>query len=89
MGTTANPDIPLQLDCTTELHSWLDSGRAMHSAWYWRPGEFVHHETAMVVGGGPSAMDLCQIGVSNPEMILKLTEKWDELWNIGAAGQFY
>jgi hypothetical protein len=31
----------------------------MHSAWYRRPGEFARHETVMVVGSGPSAMDLC------------------------------
>ncbi len=41
------------------LQSWLDSGHAMHSAWYRRPGEFAHHKTIMVVGGGPSAMDIC------------------------------
>jgi hypothetical protein len=54
-GHYRKPRYPL----TTGLHSWLDSGRAMHSAWYRRPGEFAHHETVMVVGGGPSAMDLC------------------------------
>jgi hypothetical protein len=43
----------------TGLHSWLDSGRAMHSAWYRRPSEISHHEAIMVVGGGPSATDLC------------------------------
>ena len=43
----------------TGLDSWLDSGRAMHSAWYRRPGELSHHKTIMVVGGGPSAMDIC------------------------------
>jgi hypothetical protein len=31
----------------------------MHSAWYRRPGEFARHETVVVVGSGPSAMDLC------------------------------
>lgn len=43
----------------TGLQSWLDSGRAMHSVWYRRAGEFAHHKTVMVVGGGPSAMDIC------------------------------
>lgn len=47
-GNIANPDIPLQV--ATELHSWLDSGRAMHSVWHRRPGEFAHRETVMVVG---------------------------------------
>lgn len=41
------------------LQSWLDSGRAMHSAWYRSPGGFAHHKTVMVVGGGPSARDIC------------------------------
>jgi hypothetical protein len=42
------------------LQSWLDSGRAVHSAWYRRPDEFAHHKTIMVVGGGPSAVDICR-----------------------------
>jgi hypothetical protein len=42
------------------LQSWLDSGRAIHSAWYRRPGEFAHHKMIMVVGGGPSAIDICR-----------------------------
>ncbi|KAF8496561.1 hypothetical protein F5888DRAFT_1705206 [Russula emetica] len=54
-GHYRKPRYPL----ATGLHSWLDSGRAMHSAWYRRPGEIAHHDTVMVVGGGPSAMDLC------------------------------
>lgn len=55
-GHYRKPRYPL----VTGLHSWLDSGRAMHSAWYRRRGEFAHHETVMVVGGGPSALDLCK-----------------------------
>ena len=54
-GHYRKPRYPL----ATGLHSWLDSGRAMHSAWYRRPSEFAHHKTVMVVGGGPSAKDLC------------------------------
>jgi hypothetical protein len=54
-GHYRKPRYPL----ATGLHSWLHSGRAMHSAWYRRPGDFAHHGTVMVVGGGPSAMDLC------------------------------
>ena len=54
-GHYRKPRYPL----ATGLQSWLDSGRAMHSAWYRRPDEFAHHETVMVVGGGPSAIDLC------------------------------
>jgi hypothetical protein len=44
----------------TGLQSWLDSERAIHSAWYRRPGEFAHHKKVMVVGGGPSAIDICR-----------------------------
>ena len=42
------------------LQGWLDSGRAIHSAWYRRPGEFAHHKKVMVVGGGPSGIDICR-----------------------------
>lgn len=41
------------------LQSWLSSGRAIHSAWYRRADKFAHHRKVMVVGGGPSAMDIC------------------------------
>ena len=41
------------------LQSWLDSGRAIHSAWYRRPSEFAHHRTVMVVGRGSSGIDVC------------------------------
>ena len=54
-GHYRQPRYPL----ATGLHSWLDSGRAMHSVWYRRPGDFAHHKTVMVVGGGPSAIDIC------------------------------
>lgn len=54
-GHYRKPRYPL----ATGLQSWLDSGRAMHSAWYRRLSDVAHHETVMVVGGGPSAMDLC------------------------------
>lgn len=54
-GHYCKPRYPL----AAGLRSWLDSGRAMHSAWYRRPDEFAHHKTVMVVGGGPSATDLC------------------------------
>jgi len=43
----------------TGLQSWLDSGRAIHSAWYRRPGPFARHKKVMVVGDGPSAVDIC------------------------------
>ena len=43
----------------TGLQSWLDSGRAIHSAWYRRPGEFAHHRKVMVVGGASSGTDVC------------------------------
>ncbi|KAH9985500.1 hypothetical protein BJV77DRAFT_1032284 [Russula vinacea] len=33
------------------LQGWLDSGRAIHSAWYRRPGEFAHHK---------SGIDICR-----------------------------
>lgn len=45
---------------TAGLRSWLDSGRAIHSAWFRRPDEFAHHKKVMLVGGGPSAVDLCR-----------------------------
>jgi len=41
------------------LQRWLDSGRATHSAWYRRPSDFAHHKKVMMVGGGPSALDIC------------------------------
>ncbi|KAI9458969.1 hypothetical protein F5148DRAFT_1219714 [Russula earlei] len=41
------------------LHNWLGSGRAIHSAWYRHPTAFAHHKKVMVVGGGPSAVDIC------------------------------
>jgi len=41
------------------LQRWLDSGRAVHSAWYRHPAPFAHHKKVMVVGGGPSAVDIC------------------------------
>jgi hypothetical protein len=41
------------------LQSWLDSGRAFHSAWYRNPRGLAHHKKVMVVGGGPSAIDIC------------------------------
>jgi len=44
---------------TVGLQSWLDSGRAIHSAWFRRPDEFAQHRKVMVVGDGPSAADLC------------------------------
>ena len=50
---------------TPGLQSWLDSGRAIHSAWFRRPDQFAHHGKILLVGGGPSAADLCtdMIGV--------------------------
>ena len=42
------------------LQHWLESGRAIHSAWYRGPGDFAHHKKVMVVGGGPSAIDVCK-----------------------------
>ncbi|KAI0296379.1 FAD/NAD(P)-binding domain-containing protein, partial [Russula brevipes] len=44
----------------TGLQSWLDSGRAIHAAWYRRPSDFSHHKKVMVVGGGPSSLDICE-----------------------------
>ncbi|KAI0311102.1 FAD/NAD-P-binding domain-containing protein [Amylostereum chailletii] len=41
------------------LKAWLDSGRALHSIRYRRPGDFAHHDKIVVVGGGPSAIDIC------------------------------
>jgi hypothetical protein len=41
------------------LQRWLDSGRGFHSAWYRNPRDFSHHKKVMVVGGGPSAIDIC------------------------------
>ena len=41
------------------LQNWLDSGCAIHSAWYRRPSEFAHHRMVMVVGGGSSGKDVC------------------------------
>ena len=50
---------------TAGLQSWLHSGRATHSAWFRYPNEFAHHRKVMLVGGGPSALDICteMIGV--------------------------
>ena len=50
---------------TPGLQSWLDSGRAIHSAWFRRPDQFAHHGKVLLVGGGPSSVDLCtdMIGV--------------------------
>ena len=42
------------------LQRWLETGRAIHAAWYRRPGEFAHHKKVMVVGGGPSGIDICE-----------------------------
>ena len=42
------------------LQRWLESGRAIHAAWYRRPGDFARHKKVMVVGGGPSAIDICE-----------------------------
>jgi len=44
---------------TLGLQNWLDSGRAIHSAWFRRPDQFAHHGKVLLVGGGPSAGDLC------------------------------
>jgi hypothetical protein len=44
---------------TPGLQSWLDSGRAIHSAWFRRPDQFAHHRKILLVGGGPSSADLC------------------------------
>ena len=52
------------------LQSWLGSGRAIHSAWYRRPGEFAHHKRVMVVGGGPSATDICTDMMSSIPLLL-------------------
>ncbi|THH11403.1 hypothetical protein EW146_g8056 [Bondarzewia mesenterica] len=43
---------------TPGVNKWLDSGRAMHSAWYRRPQDIAHHQKVVVVGGGPSAIDI-------------------------------
>jgi len=42
------------------LQRWLESGRAIHAAWYRHPGDFARHKKVMVVGGGPSAIDICE-----------------------------
>ncbi len=54
-GRNRKPRYP----ATPGLQHWLESGRAIHSAWYRRPGDFAHHKKVMVVGGGPSAIDIC------------------------------
>ncbi|KAI0298736.1 FAD/NAD(P)-binding domain-containing protein [Multifurca ochricompacta] len=41
------------------LQSWLDAGRAIHSVWYRCPHDYAHHKKIVVVGGGPSAIDVC------------------------------
>lgn len=41
---------------TPGLSVWLDAGRASHSAWYRRPQGLGN--SVMVVGGGPSGMDI-------------------------------
>ncbi|KAF7790508.1 hypothetical protein EIP86_001463 [Pleurotus ostreatoroseus] len=46
---------PLYPD-TPGLRAWLDSGKAMHSAWYRHPHNL--GDTVMVVGGGPSGIDV-------------------------------
>ncbi|TFY70800.1 hypothetical protein EVG20_g2212 [Dentipellis fragilis] len=43
---------------TPGLQAWLDSGRAIHSAWYRRPRELAAHHKVVVVGNGPSALDI-------------------------------
>lgn len=41
---------------TPGLKAWLDSGKAMHAAWY-RHAEY-HGDTVLVVGRGPSGIDV-------------------------------
>ncbi|KAI9438654.1 FAD/NAD(P)-binding domain-containing protein [Lactarius indigo] len=55
-GRTRKPRYPI----APGLQHWLESGRAIHSAWYRRPGDLAHHKKVMVVGGGPSAIDICK-----------------------------
>ena len=55
-GRTRKPRYPV----VPGLQRWLDSGRAIHAAWYRRPGDFAHHKKLMVVGGGPSGIDICK-----------------------------
>ncbi len=55
-GHTRKPRYP----AVPGLQHWLDSGRAIHSAWYRSPAEFAHRKKVMVVGGGPSAIDICE-----------------------------
>ncbi|KAJ3538406.1 hypothetical protein NM688_g6525 [Phlebia brevispora] len=45
-----------QYPATPGLNAWLDAGKACHSAWYRRPQG--HGDNVMVVGGGPSGMDI-------------------------------
>ncbi|VDC00167.1 unnamed protein product [Peniophora sp. CBMAI 1063] len=46
------PDVP-------GLQTWLSTAKAMHSAWYRRPEQLASFSKIVVVGGGPSAHDLC------------------------------
>ncbi|KAI0035441.1 hypothetical protein K488DRAFT_76590 [Vararia minispora EC-137] len=44
---------------TPGLTHWAEAGRVMHSVWYRRPDQFANFKKLVVVGGGPSARDLC------------------------------
>ncbi|KAI0261644.1 hypothetical protein BC834DRAFT_925444 [Gloeopeniophorella convolvens] len=41
------------------LKSWLNSGRAIHAAWYRNPCEYIKFKKVIVVGGALSALDIC------------------------------
>jgi len=54
-GHFRSPRIP----DTPGLQSWIESGKSVHSAWYRSPGAFTTYKKVVVVGGGPSARDVC------------------------------
>ncbi|KAL4067704.1 hypothetical protein V8B97DRAFT_1866203 [Scleroderma yunnanense] len=50
------------------VKNWLNTGRAVHSAWYRRPGNF--GRKVLVVGGGPSGKDISTEMVSHASTVI-------------------
>ncbi|THV07807.1 FAD/NAD(P)-binding domain-containing protein [Dendrothele bispora CBS 962.96] len=52
------------------LPAWLESGRILHSAWYRRPSDTGNAKKVVVIGNGPSGMDIAAELVKSGRTVL-------------------
>jgi hypothetical protein len=62
---------------TLGLFRWIEAGKAMHSIYYRNPDQLADHDKIIVVGGGPSARDVCVDLRATGKLVLQSTRSQD------------